>query len=56
MARANRHRIPGCIWHITHRCHKKEFLLKFDRDRSRFVAWLLEARKRFSLQILNYLD
>jgi putative transposase len=54
MARANRHRIPGCIWHITHRCHKKEFLLKFDRDRSRFVAWLLEARKRFSLQILNY--
>jgi hypothetical protein len=25
MARANRHRIPGCIWHLTHRCHKKEF-------------------------------
>ena len=19
----------GFIWHITHRCHKKEFLLKF---------------------------
>ena len=54
MARANRHHIPGCIWHITHRCHKKEFLLKFAHDRSRFVAWLLEARKRFSLQILNY--
>jgi REP element-mobilizing transposase RayT len=31
MARANRHHIPGCIWHIIHRCHKKEFLLKFDR-------------------------
>ncbi len=54
MARANRHCIPGCIWHITHRCHKKEFLLKFAHDRSRFVAWLIEARKRFSLQILNY--
>ena len=54
MARANRHHIPGCIWHITHRCHKKEFLLKFAHDRSRFVAWLLEARKRLSLQILNY--
>ncbi|MEZ4599017.1 MAG: transposase [Syntrophotaleaceae bacterium] len=54
MARANRHRIPGCIWHITHRCHKKEFLLKFAHDRHRFVAWLREARNRFSLQILNY--
>lgn len=50
MARANRHCIPGCIWHITHCCHKKEFLLKFAHDRHRFVSWLLEARKRFSLQ------
>ncbi|MCD4689647.1 MAG: transposase [Desulfuromonadaceae bacterium] len=54
MARASRHHIPGCIWRITHRCHKKEFLLKFAHDRSRLVAWLLETRKRFSLQILNY--
>jgi putative transposase len=54
MARANRHRIPGCIWHITHRCHKKEFLLKFAHDRHRFVTWLRKARNRFSLQILNY--
>ena len=28
MARANRHYIPGYVWHITHRCHQKEFLLK----------------------------
>jgi len=28
MARAKRHYIPGQIWHITHRCHKREFLLK----------------------------
>ena len=54
MARANRHHIPGCIWHISHRCHKKEFLLKFAHDRARFVSWLREARKRFSLQILNF--
>jgi putative transposase len=54
MARANRHYIPGCIWHITHRCHKKEFLLKFAHDRYRFVSWLGEARKRFGVQILNY--
>ena len=33
MPRANRHYIPGYDWHITRRCHKKEFLLKFDKDR-----------------------
>jgi putative transposase len=54
MARANRHYIPGCIWHITHRCHKKDFLLKFAHDRHRFMTWLCEARKRFGVQILNY--
>lgn len=54
MARANRHYIPGQVWHITHRCHKKEFLLKFARDRRRWHRWLFEAKKRFALQVLNY--
>lgn len=55
MARANRHYIPGCAWHITHRCHKKEFLLKFSKDRDRWVRWLYEARRRYGLTILNYI-
>jgi REP element-mobilizing transposase RayT len=42
------------VWHITHRCHKKEFLLKFTKDRQRWIAWLYEARKRFGLSVLNY--
>jgi len=54
MPRANRHYIAGCVWHITHRCHKKEFLLKFARDRRRYLQWLFEARKRYDLSILNY--
>jgi REP element-mobilizing transposase RayT len=37
MARANRHILPGHVWHITHRCHKREFLLKFAKDRKRWV-------------------
>ena len=53
MPRANRHYIPGYVWHITHRCHKKEFLLKFTRDRRRWIAWLFEAKKRYGLSILN---
>ena len=54
MARANRHHIPGQIWHITHRCHKQEFLLKFGRDGKAWLHWLFEAKKRYGLQILNY--
>ena len=55
MPRANRHYIPGYVWHITHRCHKGEFLLKFSRDRYRWRDWLFEARKRFGLNVLNYM-
>ena len=54
MARANRHYIPGYVWHITHRCHKREFLLKFVRDRRRWLHWLFEGKKRFGTCILNY--
>ncbi len=54
MPRANRYFLPGHIWHITHRCHKKEFLLKFTRDRKRWIAWLFEAKKRYGLCVLNY--
>jgi len=54
MARAKRHHIPGQIWHITHRCHKREFLLKFAKDRRRWLQWLFEAKKRYVLPILNY--
>jgi len=44
MPRANRYFLPGHVWHITHRCHKKEFLLKFAKDRKRWLHWLFEAR------------
>ena len=54
MPRAHRHFIPGQLWHITHRCHEKAFLLKFARDRRRYLRWLFEARKRFGLCVLNY--
>ena len=54
MARANRHHLPGYVWHITHRCHKREFLLKFDKDKKRWIHWLFEAKKRFGLIILDF--
>jgi len=27
MPRANRHRVAGQVWHITKRCHRRQFLL-----------------------------
>jgi len=55
MPRANRHFVPHQLWHLTHRCHEKALLLKFARDRRRYLRWLFEAKKRFGLCVLNYM-
>ena len=54
MPRANRHFLPGYVWHITHRYHQKHFLLKFARDRRSYLRWICEAKKRFGLSVLDY--
>lgn len=55
MPRANRVHLPGHVWHITHRCHKREFLLRFAKDRKQWRHWLYVARVRYGLCILNYI-
>ena len=55
MARAKRHFLPGHVWHLTHRCHKKEFLLKLVKDRHRWLYWLFQTKKRYGFRILNYM-
>jgi putative transposase len=55
MPRAKRNYSPGGVWHLTHRCHNRDFLLKFRRDRVRWRYWLFEARKRYGLSVLNYI-
>jgi len=52
--RANRHHLAGYVWHITQRCHRKQLLLKFARDRRAWMRWLYEARKRHGLCVLDY--
>lgn len=44
MARAHRHYIPGQVWHLTHRCHKREFLLKFLKDSKRTQSIAVGSR------------
>jgi putative transposase len=52
--RAHRYHLPGYVWHLTHRCHRRQFLLKFARDRRAWLRWLCEARKRYGLCVLDY--
>ena len=54
MPRANRYFLAGHVWHITHRCHERQFLLKFAKDRRAWVYWLYQARRRYGLCVLNY--
>jgi putative transposase len=54
MSRANRHHLPHYVWHITHRCHRQQFLLKFARDRQAWIRWPYAARKLFGLRVLSY--
>jgi len=55
MPRANRHSIQGQVWHLTHRCHKKQWLLRFKKDRKRWVYWLFKAKQEYGLSVLNYM-
>ena len=54
MPRANRYHIPGLVWHVTQRCHKREFLLKFHHDKKRWLYWLYKAKQRYQISILNF--
>jgi putative transposase len=54
--RAKRHYIsgPNYAWHLTHRCHKKEYLLRFKKDKRYWLKWLHRAKMAFHLPILDY--
>lgn len=54
MPRGRLHFVSGIVWHITQRCHDRSFLLKFHRDKKRWLEWLFKARQAYGLQVLNY--
>lgn len=54
MPRASRTYLGGYVWHLTHRCHRRQFLLRFARDRRVWRRWLYEARIRYGLCVLDY--
>lgn len=55
MARPNRHYIPGYVWHLTHRCHRRETIGReiIGEDE---VYELNELREPEIPYILNFTD
>ena len=54
MPRANRYILPGYIYHLTHRCHDRKFLLKFRKDRDGYRRRLRQAVRKYDLSLLSY--
>ena len=54
MPRSNRYILPGCIYHITHRCHDRRFLLRFGVDRTEYQERLRVALAEFRISLFAY--
>ena len=55
MPRKRRSFLDYSCYHITHRCHERQFLLKFQNDRDKYFEFLREANKRFRISVLDYM-
>jgi putative transposase len=42
------------VFHLTHRCHNRAFLLKFARDRNAYRTLLREHAQQFDVYVLDY--
>ena len=54
MPRASRYWVKGAAYHLTHRCHNRDFLLRFARDRDDYRAMLRQELQRRSVSLLSY--
>ena len=54
MPRASRYIIPGQTYHVTQRCHNRVFLLKFAKDRDRYIEMLNERLSTYSVALFNF--
>ena len=54
VGRANQFNSGGGIFHVTHRCHNRAFLLKFARDRDLYRSILREQLEEFAVWLLDY--
>ena len=54
MPRRKRGWIDNACYHITHRCHNKEFLFHYKKYRRYYVRHLFLMSKRYNIEVLNF--
>ncbi len=54
MPRANCYIVAGNVYHLTHRCHNRQFLLRFVKDRDGYRRRLREAAQSVEASLLTY--
>jgi len=54
MPRANRYWVAGAAYHLTHRCHNREFLFKRAQERDGYRELLRQELRESSVSLLNY--
>ncbi len=54
MPRAKRYIVPGHTYHVTHRCHDRDFLLQFKKDRTAYCRLLREYVLESPISLFNY--
>lgn len=54
MPRASHYLLEGYTYHLTHRCHEGQFLLKSRTDRHDYRKWLMEGVSRFKVPVYAY--
>ncbi|RPI18312.1 MAG: hypothetical protein EHM61_28865 [Acidobacteria bacterium] len=54
MPRSNRYILPGYIYHVTHRCHNRRFLLKIGLDRTEYRERLRLALQEYRISLFAY--
>jgi len=54
MPRASHYLLEGYTYHLTHRCHGRQFLLRHRRDRAAYREWLRQGVRRFKVPLYGY--
>ena len=55
MSRSVRNLLDQCSYHVTHRCHNRQFLFRFTNERDSYVKLLREMSRRFKVDVLDYM-
>ena len=55
MPRPSRYLVEGYTYHLTHRCHNRDFHLRSSKDKNAYRRWLHEAVCRYKVPVYHYM-